>query len=240
MPPLVIAAGIGAVASVGGAVISGNANTRASNAQVQAADRQTQNANQNRDYQYNLNAPAINQGQRAGDVYAGLLGVGGDPKASADALETFRGSTGYTDLQREGSRSTNAAVFAGGLGQSGAALKALQDRGTQIANSSQGDYRNSLLNLIGGGAQARGLVAGVGQNTVNTVNQATQNSADARGNAALAGAANTNGLIQNLLNAGVAAYGSSYKKPVPASSQSPSYNAPRGSPFFSPPYNPGY
>ena len=230
MPPLVIAAGIGAVASVGGAIISGNASRKAANIQAQAADRQTQAATENRDYQYNLNAPAINQGQRAGDLYAGFVGAGGDPKASADALETFRGSTGYTDLQREGARGVNAAVFSIGQGQSGAAYKALQDRAIQTANSSSQQYLGNLSNLAQRGDNARGLVAGIGSNTVAQSNQATQNAADARGNAALANAGNTNNLISNLLNAGAVAYGSSYKPK--ATTTTPQYSAPRGSQFY--------
>jgi hypothetical protein len=211
MPPVIIAAGVAAAGAVAGSAISGRATTRAVNAQTAAADRQIANSNANRDYQYALNSPTINQGQRAGDLIAGFTGVGGDAAASADALQTFRNSTGYTDLQREGTRSTNAAVFAGGLGQSGAALKALQDRGTQIANSSSQQWLGNVGNIAQRGDQARSLVAGIGTNTVISNNNATQNAADAQSNGLLARAGNTNNLIQNLLNAGSFAYGSSYK-----------------------------
>jgi hypothetical protein len=216
MPPVIIAAGVAAAGAVAGSAINSSAARRASNQQQQSAREQTADTNANRDYHYNLNAPAINQGQRASDILAGFTGVGGDAAASADALQVFRNSTGYTDLQREGARSTNAAVFAGGLGQSGAALKALQDRGTQIANGSSQQFFGNVSSLASRGDAARGLVAGIGQNSVSANNNTSQNSADNQGNLALAQAGNTNSLIQNLLNAGATAYGSSYKKKVTA------------------------
>lgn len=213
MPPAIIAAGVTAAAAVGSAAISSSANKKASKAQQTAAQQQIAATQANRDYQYNLNAPTINQGQRAGDLYAGFLGAGGDAAASADALNTFRSSTGYKDLQTEGMKGVNAAVFARGQGQSGAALKALQDRASQIANSSSQQWMGGLNTLANRGDQARGLVAGIGLNSVNMQNQATQSAADAKSNSTLANAANTNNLIQNLLNAGSMAYGSSYKAP---------------------------
>jgi hypothetical protein len=225
MPPVVIGAAIAGVGAVASAKIGSSASKKVAKGQQAAADAQIANSNANRDYQYQLNAPTIAQGQKAGDLYAGFLGAGGDAAASADALSTFRNSTGYTDLQREGGRSVNAGVFAGGLGQSGAALKALQDRGTQIANSSSQQWLGNLGSLASRGDASRGLVAGIGLNTVNSNNAATQNAADASGNATLIGASNTSNLIQNLLNAGATAYGSSYKTPsVPKESYAPAPN----------------
>jgi hypothetical protein len=221
MPPIVIAAGVAAAGSAIGSANSSRAARRVAQQQSDASQSQIAANNANRDYQYNLNAPTIDQGNQASSLYAGFVGAGGDPKASAAALDTFRGSTGYTDLQREGARSTNAAVFAGGLGQSGAALKSLQDRATQIANGSAQQYLGNLGNLASRGDQSRGLVAGIGSNTVNSNNQATQNAADATSNATLASAGNTNSLIQNLLNAGATAYGSSYRPKTPLIPQRP-------------------
>ena len=226
MPPAIIAAGIGAAASVGGAVMSGKAAKKAARTQAKAADSQIAATNANRDYQYNLNAPTIAQGNRAGDLFAGFLGAGGDAAASKEALDTFRGSTGYADLQAEGAAAVNSNVFARGLGNSGAAFKALQDRGASIANSSSGQWMSGLNTMASRGDQSRGLVAGIGMNSTNMNNGAMQNSADARSNATLVGAANTNNLIQGLLNAGAMAYGSSYKAPVAAVAPKPTWGQP--------------
>jgi hypothetical protein len=227
MPASIIAAGVAAVGAVVGAVTKGKALSKAERLQREAADRQIARADANRDYQYNLNAPTINQGQRASDILAGFTGVGGDAAASADALQTFRNSTGYTDLQREGARSTNAAVFSGGLGQSGAALRALQERATQIANGSSQQFFGNVSSIASRGDNARGLVAGIGQNTVSGNNQVTQNLADNQSNIAFARADNTSGLIQGLLNAGASAYGSSYRLKTPTPSPTYSQIGPR-------------
>lgn len=223
MPPAIIAAGVTAVAAVGGAVISSKAAKKASRTQAAAADRQVAATTANRDYQYTLNAPTIAQGGRAGDLFAGFLGAGGDAAASKDALDTFRGSTGYADLQKEGMAAVNSNVFARGLGNSGAALKALQDRGVSIANSSSGQWMSGLNTIASRGDQARGLVAGIGINSTGMNNNAIQGAADARSNATLVGAANTNNLIQGLLNAGAMAYGSSYKAPTTPSAPNAGY-----------------
>lgn len=213
MPPAIIAAGVAAAGATAGAVISSKAAKKAAKTQAASAAAQTSEAKANRDYQYNLNAPTIAQGGKAGDTIAALLGLGGDQAAADAGLQTFRNSSGYTDLQREGFKGVNASAFAKGLGDSGATLKALQDRGVQIANSSEQQYIGNLGDLAHRGDQSRGLVAGVGLNTVNSTNAATQNAADASSNAGLFAAGQTSSLIQNLLNTGAQAFGTSYRAP---------------------------
>lgn len=267
MPPAIIGAGVAAVGGVASAAISSSAAKKASKTQAAAADRQIAASEANRDYQYNLNAPTIDTGNRANDLYAGFLGAGstdpdweayvranpdalanwqaiqGTPSAeqfggdlaafgqyhynkdgarrdltafsnpgggSQAALDTFRGSTGYQDLMKQGLGAVNANAYASGMGDSGATLKALQDRGTNIANSSAQQWLGNLGNLMSAGGQARGLVAGIGTNTVNANNSATQNAANVSSNATLASAGQTSSALQGLLNAGAYAYGSSY------------------------------
>ena len=210
MPPPLIAAGVSAAASVGGALISSSATKKAAKAQTQAADAQIAAARENRDFQYDLNLPTINQGATASGNYNALLGLGGDKAGAEQALGTFRQATGYQDLIREGLGAVNSNAYARGMGDSGATLKALQDRGSTIANGSFQQYLGNLNTVAGRGDQARGLVSGIGLNTTNMINGATQSAADGRSNAALANGANQTGLIQSLLNAGSYAYGSSY------------------------------
>lgn len=261
--PLVAAAGIGAVGSVLGGVFGSSSAKKAARYQLQATREQIAATNQNRDYQYGLNAPTISRGENASNLYAGFLGAGpaeGTPNwdaylaanpdvaagfradgrfstpqeyaqyhynnfgkaegrnlgvagaggGSTEALEAFRGSTGYQDLLKTGLGAVNSNAYARGMGDSGATLKALQDRGTSIADSSAQSWLGNLGTLINAGGQARGLVAGVGTNAVAANNAATQSGADARSNAALQTGAMWNSNIQNLLNAGAYAYGSSY------------------------------
>lgn len=184
--------------------------------QLAASQAQIAAAKENRDYQYNLNAPTITRGQGAGDLIAGFLGLPGGSTTAGQALDTFRGSTGYKDLLDTALRGVSANAYARGAGGSGAALKALQDRAGMVANQSAQGWLGNLFNLEGAGRSAAGLVAGVGGSTVGAVNQSSQAGADATGNAALVNASNNTAGWQNLLNMGASLYGSSYGKSSPS------------------------
>lgn len=184
--------------------------------QLAASQAQIAAAKENRDYQYNLNAPTITRGQGAGDLIAGFLGLPGGSTTAGQALDTFRGSTGYQDLLNTALRSTSASAYARGLGGSGSALKALQDRAGMVANSSAQGFLGNLFNLEGAGRSAASTVAGVGNNFVNTFGNANQAGADAAGNAGLVNANNNATNWQNLINLGASLYGSSYGKSSPS------------------------
>ena len=210
MPPLAIAAGIGAVGAVGSAAISAGASKKAVKAQQDSTQQQIATSTANRDYQYGLNAPTIDAGNNATGTIQGLLGVGGDPAAAKSALDTFRGSTGYQDLLKTGLAAVNSNAYARGLGNSGSALKALQAKGASIADSSMQGYIGNLTNLQTAGGGALNRVAGIGGNTTNLINNATQNGADAVSNGALATGNNLSSTLGNLANLGASAFGSSY------------------------------
>ncbi len=212
MPPVIIAAGVAAAGTIASSAISSGAaksNRRAATA-AQASEQAF--ARENRDFQYGLNLPTINYGRAADDRIAGLLNIGGDPTASSAAFDQYKMSTGYDSRLREGLQSVNQRAFAGGAGQSGAALKALQTRGADVA----GRYFDTYLGQLGGvsatGAGARGLVAGVGSNATNQLIQASQVGTQNQIGINNQNAQNLTGGIQSLLNAGLFAYGSSYGK----------------------------
>lgn len=264
--PLVAAAGIGAAGSLLGGLFGSGGAAKAAKIQRQTAREQIAAANQNRDYQYALNAPTISAGQKATDLFSGFLGAGGGTDwasyvranpdalqnwdtltpeqkatfgndigrfgeyhyqtdgsrrditaytqsgadAAGEALDAFRGSTGYQDLLKTGLAAVNSNAYARGMGDSGATLKALQDRGTGIADRSAQGWLGNLGTLMNLGGQARGLVAGVGTNTVNATNGASQSAADASSNAALVNGQNWSNTLQNIGNSAAYAYGSSY------------------------------
>lgn len=206
----IVAAGIGAAASLAGGMIGGKGAKKAANIQAQSSREQIAATERNRDYQYNLNAPTIDMGGRADSTIEGLLNIGGDPAKSDAALATFRSSSGYKDLIEQGLKSVNSSAYAKGMGDSGAAMKALQTRGAGIADQSLTGYLGQLTDVANRGGQARGLVAGVGTNSTNSINQSLQGAADGSGNAAIIA---NNGLtkgVQGVLNAGAYAFGSSY------------------------------
>lgn len=229
--PAVAAAGIAAAGSLLGGAAGGKGAKKAAKIQRQAVQDQIAATERNRDYQYEINAPTIDTGQRATDLYAGFVGAGADPAASAKALSTFRGATGYKDLVREGMGAINANAYAKGMGRSGATMKALQDRGTALADRSAQGWLGNVGTLMNLGGQARGLVAGVGTNSVNAINQATQTGADASSNASLVSGQNWAQAIQGIGLAASRAYGSSYGD---------AGAAPAAAPYAPPPSYSGY
>ena len=94
--------------------------------------------------------------ERFGQAEGRALPTTSSDGGSAKALETFRGSTGYKDLLKQGLGAVNSNAYARGMGDSGATLKALQDRGTSIADSSANQWLGGLGNLMSAGGQARG------------------------------------------------------------------------------------
>lgn len=267
---MVAAAGISAAGSLLGGLFGSSGAKKAAQQQLKATREQIAATERNRDYQYALSAPTIQQGDRASQLFAGFLGAGdpdgytdweayvrGNPDAAAnwaavrgtksdtfggdisrfgqyhyekdgsrrdlgafttgagdggsgDALATFRSSSGYKDLVREGLSAVNANAYAKGMGRSGATYKALQDRGTSLADRSAGAWLGNLGTLMNLGGQARGLVANVGTNSVNATNAATQAGADAASNASLVSSQNWVQALQGIGNAAMTAYGSSY------------------------------
>jgi hypothetical protein len=210
MPPLAIAAGIGAVGAIGGGMIASSGAKKAAKTAQQTAATEIANTNANRDYQYNLNAPTIAGGQAADTTLQGLLQLGGDPAAAAAAYDKFKGSTGYTTRLAEGENAINSNAYARGMGNSGATLKALTRFGQDYGSNEFGKYVTDLQGVSSTGAAARGLVAGVGQNTVIADNSATQYAGDATANMQLTNSANWAKILQQIGQAGASAYGSSY------------------------------
>lgn len=185
---MVIAAGIGAVATVGSAVAASSATKKASKAATNAAN--SNNALQAQIYNQNAAtlAPFVQTGTKATGSINALLGIGGDAGAAAKAYQTWQNSTGYQFGLKQGQNSVEAALGAKGLLDSGAALKSLTQFGQDYANSNFQTYLGDLTNQQGVGLTAASAQAGVGQNYANAVSANNNNAATATGNAALTGA----------------------------------------------------
>lgn len=209
MPPVVVAAGIAAGGSILGGVMSSNAAKSAAKTQQQTANNQISAAQANQRYITGLEQPTIDRGNQAGTLTANFLGMNGGT-AAADALGTYRGSTGYQDILKEGLGAVNANAYARGMGDSGSALKALQKTGMSLADRSSGDWLGRLNQLQQYGQQAIGNVAGVATNTTNNIAGYNQNAADANSNATLASSAAWQRALQGVLGAGTSALGSSF------------------------------
>ena len=104
---------------------------------------------------------------------ADLSGANGVAAGDA-AMANFRTAPGYEWMRQEGIRAIENSAAANGMLQSGATLKALQDRGQGLADQSFGQYYNRLAGLsqmgqasaAGVGAQGNQVAAGQAQTDV--------------------------------------------------------------------------
>lgn len=232
MPPVIIAGGIAAAGALGASAISSHAASSNTKAIASAQQQQIAAATQNRDYQYNLNAPSITHGGQADDRIAALLNLGGDTAGAQAGFDAFRGSTGFQFRTDQGLNAINQHGFAGGAGQSGATLKAGMQFNQNIASDEFLKYLQELGGVSATGAGARSLVAGVGTNTANQLINASQTGTNLQVANNNSSAANDNALIQNLVNAGGYALGSSYGKPSKAAPAYPTYSGSGNAPWY--------
>lgn len=205
-----IGAGISAAGQIGGAVAGGKSAKKVAEIQAQTADKQMAQTKQFYDDAVARDAPDIGYGNSAATLYNGAIGNGGDASASAKALEAFQNSTGYQTTLSNDLNAVNASAYAAGAGRSGAALKALQDRGAYDAQQSFQGWLGNLNTSVQTGANAKNSLTGAATTALNSNNQAIGNAGAASSNAALASGASTSNLLQNLGNIAANAYQSSY------------------------------
>lgn len=211
MPIALIGGLVAAGGAVAGAAISSSASGHASDAAANAAAQnnalQSQIYNSNKD----LAQPYITGGNNAETALQGFLGLGGDPAATQKAFDNYLNSTGYQFNLNQGLDAAEQSAAAKGLLNSGATFKALDQFGTGLADRYGQQYVGNLQNLTDTGQRAAGSLTGAGQSYANAVSGNNNNAATVSGNAAIAGAANTNNLIGNAINAfGAYRGGSSY------------------------------
>lgn len=105
-------------------------------------------------------------------------------QSGRSAFDTFRNSTNYQWKFDEAMRGLNHGLASNGLLQSGAAVKAAQDRAGNLASNELGNFLGLVQGQQGLGFGAASALAGVGQNYAGLVS-ANNN---AMGNAAMQGA----------------------------------------------------
>lgn len=88
------------------------------------------------------------QGGRFLDAYGGALGFG-DEEAFNTGLDRFRNASGYRNIFNEAMRGVTSSSAARGLMNSGAMVRATQDRAAQLGSESFNNYLQQIL----GGAQ---------------------------------------------------------------------------------------
>lgn len=215
MPPVIIGGAIAAAGAVGAAALTSKSNSKAINtsvaAQQRSEDAQLGFQREARAENTAALSPFMQRGNVAGETINAALGLGyspgysasvgapSDPAAAAtNAYELFKKSTGYETRFNEGNRSLAANYFGGGVGQSGAAVKAALRYGQGFASNEFGNWLGALggQQQIGfGGASA---LAGVSQTFADRAGQISQNGADMTSEAAVARARNQGALWTGL------------------------------------------
>ena len=102
------------------------------------------------------------RGNSAGDLLAGLLGMG-DTGAAGKAFNTYKDSSAYNFLQSEGTNAITNSQAAKGLLNSGSTARGISDRAQNVANTFQNDYLDRLLGLGTQGNQSAGILSDAGK-----------------------------------------------------------------------------
>lgn len=128
-------------------------------------------------------------------------------QAANNAFDIFRNSTGYQFRLKEGANAANSLYAGSGVLQSGAAAKALQDYGQNMASQEFGNYLGALGNQQSLGFSAASAQAGVGQNYSNSLANIYQNQGANNANAALLKSQNNAQMLNSLATIGSGLFG---------------------------------
>lgn len=205
MSAIAAAIGLGAVGSVAGAVISGNAAKDAANTQAAAA----RDANAVQWDMYQQQRTDQEPWRQAGVKALGQMESPDFQKTFS--LNDFQQDPGYQFRLAEGTKALNAAAAARGMANSGATMKALSNYNQNFAsNEYQNAYNrfnndastrfNRLSALAGVGQTANNQLASAGSNYANAAGNNMMGAANASSAATMAGANATNQAISGFGN----------------------------------------
>ena len=182
MPQAVIAAGIGAVASIGGGMMAAKGAKKAGRAQERAAESAAAQQERMFQKQIELQEPFRQGGMTAQTELMRLLGLGGDATAPgygsmarAFGKPDFEADPGYAFRQAEGMKALERSAAARGGLMSGSTLKGIQRFGQDLASQ---EYQNAfnrfqveraarlnpLQSMMGSGQSAANVLTGAAGN----------------------------------------------------------------------------
>lgn len=168
---MVATAVIGAVGSIGGALISSNAQKSAASAQRDAANQ----ANATEQGFFNSTQgelqPFIDTGTNAANKLSSLEGLNGGTPSSM--MSTLQGLPGYQFANQQGLKSVQNSATARGLGVSGAALKGAANYSTGLANEYYNNLLSGIQNTENTGEGAASSLGGVASNIGQSIGQNT-------------------------------------------------------------------
>lgn len=266
MPPAVIAAGVGAAASVGGGLIAKSGAKKAARAQERAAQQAEQTQRQMFERQIELQEPFRQAGMTAQQQIMQLLGIGGDASAAGYGSlarpfgeQDFQQDPGYAFRQAEGMKALERSAAARGGLMSGATMKGIQRFGQDLASQ---EYQNAfnrfqieraarlnpLQSLMGSGQSAANVMTGATGQAGQNIGQMQLGAGQARASGYVGGANALAGALQGIGSAAV-------QFPLYQAQMNYFNRGGRGAgggtfgqvfadlgepPYNTPPYNPGY
>lgn len=216
MPPAIIAAGVGAAASVGGGLIARSGAKKAARAQEQAAQRAEQTQREMFERQIGLQEPFRQAGMTAQQQIMQLLGIGGDAGAAGYGSlarpfgqADFQQDPGYAFRQAEGMRALERSAAARGGLMSGATMKGIQRFGQDLASQ---EYQNAfnrfqieraarlnpLQSLMGSGQSAANVMTGATGAAGQNIGQMQLGAGQARASGYVGGANALAGALQGV------------------------------------------
>lgn len=120
-----------------------------------------------------------------------------------NAFNNYRNSTGYNFRLNEGINAINSGYAGAGSIKSGAAMKAINDYGQNMASGEFANYLAALGNQQAIGSNAASAQAGVSQNLGNSLANIAMQQGNNNANAALARGGSTFGNVASLLGGGL-------------------------------------
>jgi len=198
MPPAIIAAGVGAVASVGSGLIAKSGAKKAARAQEQAAQRAEQTQREMFERQIALQEPFRQAGMTAQQQIMQLLGLGGDAGAEdygslarSFGQSDFEADPGYAFRQAEGMRALERSAAARGGLMSGNTMRGIQRFGQDLASQEYGNAfnrfqieraarLNPLQSMMGSGQSAANVMTGATGQAASNIGQMQLGAGQAR------------------------------------------------------------
>lgn len=205
------AAAIGAGAAVAGGIASGKGASKA--AKIQAQSQREQIARLEAMYNTNkeLMTPTFENGAAAQSRINTMLGLpGGD---GSDPTAVLASTPGYQFAQNQAMNAVNANAYARGAGNSGAAIKALQDRAGNIASQNYNNYMSQVGGVADRGVGAMNGLVSQGNYSTGAINTVSQTSADNQAANAVFQGQNISNTLKAVAGSAGEAFGSSYSTP---------------------------
>lgn len=164
-----IAAGIGAVGSIAGGMMSSSGSKSAAKQALTG-------------YNYLTGSKGVqgyvDNGNNAGDMQAQLLGAKPVTPGTTSAFDNYLNSTGYDFQMDQGTRAITGSAAAKGLLNSGATAKALTTFGQGLASQSFNNYLTQLHDVSNSGLTASGQIGAAGTGGGASAAGATQSGAN--------------------------------------------------------------